>query len=207
MILGLLILVIVAMVIYFKFAHGPAYEIGNGESDIEPPWWQWKNIQLRVHRQTVGTVSEFQPQITKPLFVAAKTWQQDKEQGKITVYLLPEGKVKGGWSGAFHINKDIDYQVIMCDFKGLYDPKAVFCDEQGEDPTKLFFIAKGHYMILETNDKTGKVRNIVGDAYARGWVGTDYFVEGELIITPDNKNFLRYIWQGEAIEADPYLLY
>jgi len=206
LLLGLLITVVIGMIIYFKLMYGAVYEIGSGKSDINPPWRQWHNMQGRIYRNEIGSPDEYQPALTRPLQVQAKTVQGDKEQGQIIVVILPDGSVKGSWNGAFNINKDVDFQVIMCRFKGLVDPQQIYSDEEGKDPTKLFFIAKGHFMILETNNKSGRVRKLEGDTYARGWMDVNYVIDGELIITSDNKNFYRYKWQGEATEADPFLL-
>jgi len=132
--------------------------------------------------------------------------QDGEKRGQIYVIILADGTVQGEWKGAFYIDQYVDFQVFNCTFEGLVDPEPVFKkDEEGEDPTKLFFITKGHFAMLETNSKSGKVRNLVGEAYARGWIDVDYMVDGELIITTDNKNFFRYTWQGEATEADPSL--
>jgi len=113
-----------------------------------------------------GSPSEHQPQLSKPLQVVVNTVQDGKDRGQINVVILPDGTMKGAWKGEFFINKDVDFQVMSCGFKGLIDPEQDFSDEKGEDPTKLFFIAKGHFMILETNSKSGKVRNLMGEAYA-----------------------------------------
>jgi hypothetical protein len=206
LLLGLLITMIIVLVIYYQFMHGPVYEIDGKKSDIEPPWRQWHNMQGRIYRNEIGSPAECQPQLSKPLQVACKTKQDDKDRGEINVLILPDGKVQGGWGGAFYINKDVDFQVINCKFDGLVDPMQVFSDEEGEDPTKLFFIAKGNFAILETNTKSGQVRNLTGDAYARGWMDVNYIVNGELIMTPDNKSFFRYTWQGEATEPSPLFL-
>ena len=80
--------------------------------------------------------------------------------------------MQGSWGGEFFINKDVDFQVMSCGFEGSIDPMQVYSNEGDEDPSKLFFIAKGHFMILETNNDNGRVRNLMGDAYARGWLGS-----------------------------------
>ncbi len=120
--------------------------------------------------------------------------------------ILPDWTVKGGWKGEFFIDRYVDFQVMTCNFKGFLDPKQVYRDEQGDNPTKLFFINKGNFMILETNSESGRVRNLMGDAYVRGWIDIDYTVNGELIFTTDEKNFYRYTWQGKATEAKTLLL-
>jgi len=43
-------------------------------------------------------------------------------------------------------------------------------------------------VILKTNNDNGRVCNLMGDAYARGWLGVDYSVSGEIIITSGEGN-------------------
>lgn len=54
-------------------------------------------------------------------------------------------------------------------------------------------------VILQTNN-TGKVRNVMGDAYVRRWLGVDNAITGELITTSDERSFYCYTWQGVAEE-------
>ncbi len=204
MLLGLLIVVVIGILIYYKTMFGPVYQIGDGESDINPPWRQWHKMQVRLRKGPIGQPTREQPQLSKPLEVQAKPVQDGEDRGEIKVIILPDGTVQGGWRGEFPVNKDVDFQVISCQFKGSIDPKQVYSNERGEDPSKLFFIAKGHFAILEFNNDSGRVRNLMGDAYARGWLAVDNAVSGEIIITSDERSFYRYTWQGWAQEAETF---
>jgi len=53
------------------------------------------------------------------------------------------------------------------------------------------------------NSDNGRIRNVTGEAYLRGWMKKDYSVEGDLVITSDVKNFYRYTWKGRAKEDLP----
>ena len=186
--------------------NGAVYQIGEGESDIMPPWRQWQRMQVRLHKGPLGHPTAEQPQLSKPLKVEAKPEQDGKDRGEIKVVILPDGTVQGSWGGEFFINKDVDFQVMNCGFEGSIDPMQVYSNEVGEDPSKLFFIAKGHFMILETNNDNGRVRNLMGDAYARGWLGIDHSVSGEIIITSDERKFYCYTWRARAKETEPLSL-
>lgn len=206
LLLGLLIVVVIGIIIYYARLHGPVYEIGKGESDINPPWRQWHKLNVRKEKgETIGKPSAQQPQIAQPMTVATYCTEtdNDKRRGDIVFSISDDGSVQGGWGGSFYLNRDVIFDVMACKFKGTIDPKEVYSGENGEDESKLFFIAKGPFSILETNHDTGKVRNIMGEAYLRGWMGTDYRVEGDLIITSDVKNFYRYIWKGQATGGLP----
>lgn len=202
LLLGLLIVVIIGMIIYFMRMHGPVYQIGEGKSDINPPWRQWDKMKIRMENEPIGRPTPSQNQLSKTLQIIAKPKQEDQDRGEFEIFISPDGLLKGVWAGQFYINKDVDFQVMSCSFKGNIDPKEVYKANDIEDPSKLFFITKGHFMILETNSKSGQVRNLMGDAYIRGWLSSDNSVIGELIITADEKNFYLYTWQTRARQAE-----
>ena len=96
--------------------------------------------------------------------------------------------------------------MILCNFEGNIVPDKVYIDEEGEDLSELFFLARGQFLILETNNDSGRVRSIMGGAYVRGWIGVENDVSGEIIITADQKNFDRYRWDGIAGDVKGIML-
>ena len=201
LLLGLLMILVIGMIFYYTRMHGPVYQIGKGKSDIEVPWRQWHKIGIRLRNGPLGQPGPGQPRIAKALHVAAKPKEETQDRGQIMLSFLPDGSVLGKWGGQFFVAEKVDFQVMGCQFKGLVDPDKLFSDENGEDPAKLFFIAKGPFSILETNDKSGRVRSLGGDIYVRGWLGLDKSVDGEIILTYDEQNFYLYTWRGKAAEA------
>jgi len=199
LVVGLLILLIVGMLYWYKRMHGPVYQIGKGKSDIAVPWRQWHDIHVRTQKgHPPGDPTADQPQISKPMQVAAEADEEGQRRGQLVLSFLPDGAIQGQWSGQFKISKEVDYQVMGGGFNGLFDPEQLYCDEQGEDPSKVFFITKGNFIILETNDGNGKVRKLSGNIYVRGWLGLDSLIDGEIILTTDEKNFNLYTWEGKA---------
>lgn len=195
---GLLVLVFIGMVVYFMKMHGPVYEIGVGKSDIDPPWRQWEKMQIRYRKEPVGEPTVQQLQLSSRLEVIAHPQQDGKRRGRIEMLINTDGKIAGVWGGEYDISKDVDFQVMACKFEGNIDPEKVYYDEEGDNPTKLFFLARGLFSILETNDDSGQVRNVTGEAFVRGWLNPNRTIEGELILTSDEKNFHRYTWKALA---------
>jgi len=144
---------------------------------------------------------EEQPQLSKPLGIVAKASEEDKPRGQLELLIMSDGSVQGHWGGQYRISKYVDYQVMGCQFKGLVDPEEVYSDDEGEDPSKLFFISKGPFSILETNDDNGKVRSLGGHIYVRGWLSLDNSIDGEIILTNDEQNFYLYTWNGKCEEG------
>ncbi|MHC4743920.1 MAG: hypothetical protein ACYS8Z_18540, partial [Planctomycetota bacterium] len=173
-----------------------------GKSDIAVPWRQWHDIQIRKKKgHPPGLPNEQQPAIPKALGVTAKPDEEGSRRGQIALLILPDGSVQGQWGGQFNISRYVDFQVMGSRFNGLVDPEQIYSDDQGEDPSKLFFIAKGPFSILETNDDNGKVRSLGGHIYVRGWLSHDMTIDGEVILTNDEKNFYLYTWKGKAEEG------
>ena len=199
LLVGLVILLIVGMLYWYKRMHGPVYQIGKGKSNIAVPWRQWHDIHVRTQKgHPPGEPTADQPQISESLAVSAKADEEGQRRGQLLLFFLPDGTIQGQWTGQFNISKDVDYQVMASQFKGLLDPEQLYADEQGEDPSKVFFITKGNFIILETNDDNGKVRKLSGNIYVRGWLSLDNMILGEIILTTDEKNFNLYTWQGKA---------
>lgn len=208
LLLSLLIVVVIGMIMYFKWMYGPVYEIGKGKSGINPPWRQWQKLRIRIENEPVGRPSAEQNQLQKPLLLETYCKLEDKEKGEIQVVINPDGEIQGIWTGTFYMNKNIEFQVMACQFKGTIDPQEIYRDANGINTSKLFLIAKGPFTILEINHKNGVVRNLMGSAYLRSWLDKDNFISGELIISSDDKNFYRYSVNGlaKATEQIPVLL-
>ena len=198
MLLGLLIVVVIGIFIYYTRMYGPIYQIGTGESDINPPWHQWEDMQDRLRKAPVSTPAKDQPQLSQSLIVMTVPIENDKDRGTIDVIIQPNGSIQANWNGQFFIdeNRETDFQIMSCRLKGSIDPQQVYSDDDGEDPSKLFFLTKGSYAILETNNDTMKVRNLMGNAYIRGWIDKNYAITGELILTSDEKHFYLYTFQS-----------
>lgn len=202
LLLVLVIILVLGMLFYYSRMHGSVYQIGKGESNIEVPWRQWHAIFVRTKKgRPPGLPNAEQPQLTKALVVVAKPVEEEQQRGQLELFIFPDGSVRGRWAGQFVIKKDVDFQVMGCQFNGQVDPEHIYSDEQGDDPSKLFFITKGPFTILETNDDSGRVRSVTGHIYVRGWLGLDNTIEGEIILTSDEKRFYLYTWKGKVREG------
>jgi hypothetical protein len=97
--------------------HGPVYQIGKGKSDITPPWRQWDKMKIRMERGPIGQPTSLQHQLSKTLQIIAKPREENQERGEIEMFISPDRLLKGGWTGQFYINKDVDFQVMSCEFR------------------------------------------------------------------------------------------
>ena len=84
---------------------------------------------------------------------------------------------------------------MAADVRGNIDPAKIYEDENGPDPSKLYFITKGDFLILEDRND-GRMRRVHGEIYVTGWFENDVSAHGELHITSDRKTQLVYTWRA-----------
>lgn len=168
------------------------------DSSAGMPW----EDEFRLVRtgEEVAPPGEGQPEILDNL-VFRGSIRTRNDDGLITLYLLTDGRIKGNWGGKFRPKPNIMWEVVAADFKGNIDPSKTYIDENGEDPTKLYLIAKGGFLILETNSETDMIRKATGNIYITGWLDDEYKAVGKLFVTSDKKNYWEYDWQSAAEEA------
>jgi len=81
-------------------------------------------------------------------------------------------------------------------FEGNTDPSRLFEDSNGPDPAKLYFIAKGDLLMIETLSDN-RVRKFIGWIYLVGYLNPDLSVSGKLHITSDKETQHIFQWSGK----------
>jgi hypothetical protein len=195
-------ILIIAVIVAIAYAVGkplffpprPPSENPSSSHEVFPWEKEDRLLQKGVERQF--TVSKKQPSIEDGLFLQCSVKQTGKV-GDLTIDISPDGLVEGGWSADYYKSKgkvQMNF-IVNGTFKGNIDPSNVFFDENGEDPSKLFFICKGQVGIvaLELSGKTG---GMVGQKmYVTGWINPDNTAKGELYLLPDRKTHKIYNWK------------
>ena len=168
-------------------------------SDSGMPW----NEEFRLVRagEEVRQPNEGQPKILDNLCFPAKIVEDGEVRGGISLYILTDGRIKGTWGGAYNPRPEMTWEVVGSRFKGNIDPSKIYSDEDGEDPTKLYFIGRGQFLILETNSKTNRIRTAKGGIYVTGWLDEEYNAIGKVTVTSDKKSYKEYCWQRKGEKA------
>jgi hypothetical protein len=164
--------------------------------DSLTPWKEW---QLRDSSQKPQKEpSEEQPKITEDLEYDSNLRIKggDEPRGDIHFLIKPVGAVFGDWNGTYHKDLTTSFQILSGGFEGRVYPAKIYRDENGkEDPSQLYFLAKGNFLVQETNPDKGTVFNRVGQIYIRGWISPEYASTGEITITSDEKYFETFTWK------------
>ena len=201
--LMLLIVVAIGMLIYY-FALSPVDRKTAREQKKSPdeyPWVEeWRIKDRKGGDAAEQPTSEDQPKIREILEYSVNVQEQRNDRGLVNLTILPDGRVEGGWVAEYDtLSPRMNYTVVKAGFKGNTDPSKIYSDADGEDKSKLFFITKGNFLILETNFDNGIVRNVIGNIYVTGWINPDYSITGKITITSDKKSLQAFHWQGEPL--------
>lgn len=112
------------------------------------------------------------------------------------IMIAPDGSIEGGWSGQYYKKPKINFDIMSGGFEGKICPGMVYRDEKGDDPTKLYFIAKGKFLIAETDFDKNTLFHRSGDVYVRGCLNRDHSATGTVTITSDEKISEEFEWKA-----------
>ena len=160
------------------------------------PWNEER--RLVAFDREVKQPKEEQPRILDNLIFEGQIVEDNDVKGGLTLFILTNGRIKGIWTGTYKPEPDITWEVQQSRFKGNIDPAKIYSDKDGEDQSKLYFIAKGSFLILETNSKTNNVKTAAGAIYITGWLDNKYNAVGKITITSDKKTYWEYYWQDRG---------
>ncbi|MBN1457430.1 MAG: hypothetical protein JW912_06235 [Sedimentisphaerales bacterium] len=198
-ILMLLVVVAIGLIIYWMdinalFGNLPKSVDPKSSHEVLP--WEKKDSLLSRGQEANTDLSEGQPVIDRDIFIEASV-EQSNTTGDFIVTISPDGKVAGSWYADYNkgTNPRMNY-VMNAKFKGNVDPGAVFFDENGEDPTKLFFIAKGEIAILASNFDGGGIQNSNQQIWVTGWLDPDYKAEGEMTLITGRNSYQTFNWKS-----------
>lgn len=198
-ILMLLVVVAIGLILYWidinaLFGNMPE-SVDPGSSHEVLPWEKKKSL-LKREQEANTDVSEGQPVINRNIFIEA-TVEQSNTTGDFIVTISPDGRVAGSWYADYNkgTNPRMNY-VMNARFKGNVDPTVVFFDENGEDLTKLFFIAKGEISILASNFSGGGIQNSIQKIWVTGWLDPDYKAKGEMMLITGRNTYQTFNWES-----------
>jgi hypothetical protein len=190
----LLIAVLVGIVIFVQW-HMKATIKDPDLYDYPEPWKEWRVRESS--EKPVQEISAEQPAMTEALKYDTNLSEKDSKEprGELILIIGSEGGVGGNWNGFYHKGRERSFQIMGGGFDGRVFPAKIYCSETGEeDPAKLYLMAKGEFLVQESDSDKGRVNNIFGDIYVRGWLSPDYVLTGEVTITSDEKYFETFTW-------------
>jgi hypothetical protein len=194
---ALLVLLISVAIVFILFA----IDLGllpsltdPGGSGEDTPWKEWRVVTSKQKDQQ--SPSELQPTITEAIRFDTKAWEESESRGKISIGIYPNGTVVGYWSGNYNKGTQVNCDITNGDFDGYIWPSKIYSDENGEDPSKLYFITKGRFLLQENNLKEKTLNNKTGDIYVTGWLNRNYSATGKITITSNQRYSETFNWES-----------
>lgn len=166
-------------------------------SDGLMPWREWGLREANPKPEQ--NPSAEQPQITKILAFDTNAHLKGAREprGEIQMTIMPDGSIGGNWGGNYY-RKKVNFNGGG-GFQGKIYPAKIYRDENGQDPSKLYFLAKGKFQLHESDlEKTYSIRG--GDLYVKGWIDTNFQVISEILITSDEKYIETFTWSAKPIK-------
>ena len=199
---------------------GPSLLFSGSDSSL--PWNEEYRILPQGKTPEIN-LTENQPQLTRVLRYKTQPQQQDDARGNLSFLIYPDGSIRGVWNGEYDrfvesaapdanqpaqemANQTDDYHCIVmaASFNGNVDPSKPFtkcaarltADGAGSN-SNLFFLARGTFTMLETQQSTGHSRSVLGYIYVRGWLYPDYTAVGEIFITENKRSYDAFDWVAQ----------
>lgn len=195
----ILIIVVIGIVWCFVSFSKPSISLPasvNPASSHEVLPWEHKEKLLTSDEAPNASTSENQISIENGIFMEA-TVKQSQTARDFLINITPYGSVQGGWYADYSTGRKPRMNYVMsAGFEGNIDPTVMFFDENGDDPTKLFFIAKGKISILATNYDNGKIQLSEQDIWISGWVHKDQRAKGEMLLITGKKTYQTFNWKA-----------
>lgn len=161
-------------------------------TEAQLPWNEEKQMLGRRHAAE-GVLAE-QPQIERILRYKSDVEQEGHGRGEVNLLIYPEGTVKGVWNGRYDFGDGVERVIMAASFSGNTVPGKRYVGENGPDRSKLYLMAKGTYVIMESKAGSGVEENTSGYLYVTGWVEKDFTAVGDLYITRDRRTYERFDW-------------
>ena len=199
----LLLAIVLGIMIYGFVLHRSDLKVQH-QQEQSPDDYPWTEESLIIDRDSGGQVQAPYPeqaQFKKAVELIPRVSQGDERRGKMSLIVRPDGLVFGSWNAKYK-NKveNKSHEVMLGDFEGNIVPSIVYVDQNDEeDQSKLFFITKGNFvMIEELHNKNNRLRRVQGYIYVTGWIEPDLSATGKLHLTSDKVNQIIYQWRALA---------
>jgi hypothetical protein len=191
----LVIILVAAAAVYAFQAWRKSHTPDPDTSQDLMPWQEWSIRE--ESKKPVPPISDKQPKITTSLrYDANVELTATKEpRGEVDFIITQDGEVFGAWSGTYYNQQKDNFDVQNGKFKGKVYPARIYQDEKGQDQSKLYFLAKGKFMIHHIVAKDNSYKIYSGELYVSGWLNTDFSIAGDITITSDRKYSEIFHWQ------------
>lgn len=200
--LWLLISVAFGMIFYYVSFYRPDAKLLKQQQKAPDtyPWveeWRLRDSVMEKPKNVIlHKPSDQLPVLTETIAINAFVQQDGNKRGNLSLLISPDGNVSGSWNGEYLLDSGTRFEVMVGSFEGNTDPTRLLEDSNGPDPARLYFIAKGDLLMIETLSDN-RVRKFIGWIYLVGYINPDLSVSGKLHITSDKETQHIFQWSGK----------
>lgn len=176
--------------------------------DYQEAWKEWRAREKS--EKPAQPLSPEQPALTGLLKYDTNLSEKESKEprGEMLLFVGPDGGVTGGWHGLYWQTRTVNIQIMGGGFDGKVYPAKIYRDENGEaDPSMLYMMAKGNFGALKTDTKKGRVSNIGGHIYVRGWMSPEYVLTGEVTIISFGRDVETFTWKSHSPERQSEIFF
>lgn len=161
---------------------------------IEKQPWADEHLLIPAEK-TVKKPKAPKPLLTERFEIAGPAERAGQPRGQVQIILDTDGRVKAAWATEY--SSEGKTHKINAEMAGNVNVKMDYQNANGQDETRLFFIAKGPYEHqTSAYGSATYISQEKGTAWLTGWLMPDRTAEGFVTITTDQK------WSAEfAFEA------
>jgi hypothetical protein len=189
----LLLLLLIGVVVGFAIFYAGGMT-GMPEADPQGRMYPWKEAETLIDNTKTFSPTPEQVNISKGIHYEGDVFEDNQQRGTMLLLINSQGHIEGKWTGTYNENRQVDYDIMGGSFEGNIVPSKIYSDEKGQDASRLYFITKGNFMLLITDNKSGQVRNTGGKIYVNGWIAKNSSAIGNLTITSGGKDFKVFKW-------------
>lgn len=189
----IVVVVLVILVASVRWYHKGAVKDPDLYDDMTP-WKEWR-LREASAKPPAGPSAQ-QPAVTQTLAFDTNAYRGGEPRGAIDLVILPDGSVDGAWSGQYYKKPKVNSDIMSGGFEGRVYPRKVYRDDNGEDPSRLYLMAKGQFLVAESDFDKNTLHHRGGAIYVRGWLNRNYSVSGTITITSDEKYSEEFDWKA-----------
>ena len=188
-----IVIAIAAYMYYLQFGRTEKLPESDSAGNVLP--WKEENLLVK-DGEAIERPTDKQIDIANGLNCDLNVGIDGEEGGELEFAINPDGSCWGNWHGTFYDSKKVNYDIMQGDCKGNIASSKIYKDQNGEDASKLYLIAKGKYLIAENDFKKGKLQHRGGTFYVTGWVNRDHSVTGKITETATPEGYKTFMWRG-----------
>ncbi|HBG26173.1 MAG: hypothetical protein A2Y10_13510 [Planctomycetes bacterium GWF2_41_51] len=180
-IVAVLIVILIGVMIYMVDFSAMFGHIDKNRAYEERPWFEEQRLVSKENLPVKQTGKGGKTLILNQKVLAGPVQRKDENRGEIEIIVEPNGLAKGHWQCEYDYEQGKIHYTITANFEGNIDPTKNFTNPEGTNKKLLYFITKGKYKQIKTDEKRVQWPT-EAPVYVVGWIDKDYSAKGKIFL-------------------------